>query len=311
MHGIEILSRISENREEWLGRRAYGSSDVSTIAGLNVYRSPLDAWAERTGKRPAFEGNDYTELGSHMEDYIAKLFTKRTGLIIAKSDSLYSHPEHTWATASPDFLGVDEHDVPFIVECKNTSHRHASEWSETDAPTNAVFQLQWQLGVLGIPYGYIAGLIGGDPKEFYYPRFDYDQELFEKLIQIVSQFKNCVDTESLPDVTGTDSKLLDEIFEPRTGAEKAIEANDYDAVCDHMSVINHARKEKKEIEVKMAEVDNVIKVCQNSIKVIMGKHSVGLLPDGRVIKISTINVPSRVNPAYSFTKLLLPKEIGK
>ena len=70
------------NREEWkaLRKKYIGGSDAAAIVGMSPFCSQYALWAEKTGKIPAFEGNLATEVGSYLEEFVAKKFEKESGL---------------------------------------------------------------------------------------------------------------------------------------------------------------------------------------------------------------------------------------
>ncbi len=45
------------NKEEWLEERknGIGGSDAATILGLNPYKTNIDLWEEKTGRKEAIE----------------------------------------------------------------------------------------------------------------------------------------------------------------------------------------------------------------------------------------------------------------
>ena len=49
---MTAISTAAMSRDEWLKERTkgIGGSDVSTILGLNPYKTPLQLWEEKTGK---------------------------------------------------------------------------------------------------------------------------------------------------------------------------------------------------------------------------------------------------------------------
>jgi len=56
------------NKEEWLEERknGIGGSDAATILGLNPYKTNIDLWEEKTGRKEAIDISDkpYVKYGT-------------------------------------------------------------------------------------------------------------------------------------------------------------------------------------------------------------------------------------------------------
>ena len=74
-------------REEWLDwrRRGIGGSDVSAIIGISPFRTARDIYYDKVGIA-AVEENEGNwvamEMGHLLEDLVAKIFERKTGLKI-------------------------------------------------------------------------------------------------------------------------------------------------------------------------------------------------------------------------------------
>ena len=81
--GYKKIPTKNLTRLEWLElrREGIGGSDASVVMGENPYRSILQLWEEKTGRKEITdEGNEHTYWGTLMEDVIRHEFMKRTGL---------------------------------------------------------------------------------------------------------------------------------------------------------------------------------------------------------------------------------------
>ena len=75
----ELIKLKGLSREDWLAQRkkGIGGSDVSSIMGLNKYKSALELYLDKTGQLPEDdEENIAAELGLELEDFLAKKFVK-------------------------------------------------------------------------------------------------------------------------------------------------------------------------------------------------------------------------------------------
>ena len=98
-----MITRIAtKNREEWkaLRRKYIGGSDAASVIGMNPYKSAYSLWAEKTGKIPEFEGNLATDVGTYMEDFIAKRFEQETGKKVRRENRSFLNDKYPWAIAN-------------------------------------------------------------------------------------------------------------------------------------------------------------------------------------------------------------------
>lgn len=165
-------SEYARNRGKWLAARrsGLGASEVAAVLGLSPWSTPYKVWAEKVATVPPVEkSTEPIEWGHAAESMIAR----RVGV---------RHPELGRVEPSPGLLAHDE--VPIVLatldrllvprrsprgsaptaplEIKNIGlpmWRHA--WVDGFPPVYYVIQVQVQLAVTGLPYGYLAVLVGG------------------------------------------------------------------------------------------------------------------------------------------------------
>lgn len=207
------LTNVHERRAAFLEYRKshIGSSDIAAIAGLDPWKSAIDVWAEKTGRIPPKEDTDTLWFGRQMETVVGELFTRRTGLQIERPCEVWQSNLYPWASMSPDFIVNSE--AP--LETKAPRIYQKKQWGEDQAPDSAHCQLQWQLGLSGYKYGYCGAIIGGSVLDAHFPRFDYDQEVFEQLLQLARRFyEDNLLKDVPPEPRATDGDVLDAIYPP-------------------------------------------------------------------------------------------------
>lgn len=272
MSSKRLIENVGQNRDRWLEYRqsTIGSSEIPVVAKLNPYKSPLELWAEKTGKVEPFVGNDATWLGQKLEPVIAELFTKRTGKQLIEPDTLYGHSEYPFATATPDRFYLDDGIEAGIVECKNTSQFAAADWSEYSAPDAAVLQVQWQMGVIGWPeHSYIAGLVGGNAKQFYCPEFEYSAAIFGQLIEMAERFMTFVKKDLPPEAGPGDRALINDIIQERKDSEAQL-SHDWVATCDQWARIKNT---EKGLARELKETKDSRVALENDLMMGMGQNS--------------------------------------
>lgn len=227
--GIKLIENVKEQRQEWksLRKTTIGSSEIVTVCGLNPYSSPLELWAQKTGKIAEVEENEWMRLGTYMEPFIGDFFAREMNMHVMPANALYGHPQIKWATASPDFFALTkpaEGDFSGagqmrIVEAKNVSaHRH-HEYQEGNCPNGPHMQVVWQLGVLGLEVGYVAALVGAAPNNFYHPEITFDCDLFDQMLELGVRFMTNLEADIPPAAKGNDKEILEKLVKREQGKE--------------------------------------------------------------------------------------------
>ena len=86
--------------EEWLDYRrgGIGGSDVSIIFGVSNFRTNRDLYYDKVGIKPVRDYEDTTwlqkKMGHVLEDLVAEVFAKKTGLEVFEVKKMFSHPLH-------------------------------------------------------------------------------------------------------------------------------------------------------------------------------------------------------------------------
>lgn len=191
-----------ESREEWLKLRKHfiGGSDAASVVGLNDYQSPYALWCEKMGITPPFEGNMRTEVGTYLEDFVAKKFEEQTGKKVRKSNFSFVNEDYPWAIADVDRFIVGEE---AILECKTTSEMNLKHYKNGDYPARFYCQVQHYMAVLNKQKAYLAVLIGNrEFKTFEIPR---DDDEIKALMEAEKNFSEMLESKTPPQVDGTDS----------------------------------------------------------------------------------------------------------
>lgn len=208
-----LIDLISDNEAAWVAqkRKTIGSGDIATIIGANRFCTPLKLWAIKTGREAPDPENDGMWLGKQMEPIVAKIAARKLGLKIRYADTLFGHDDIPWATATPDYFAYSNPADSSILECKNVSWRMRHDW-DGKAPLGPQSQVIWQCGVTGIKNAILAPLIGGDMESFEPYLVEYDQRLFEQIVDLAEKFHWNVVNDTPPAPTAGDTKLLERII---------------------------------------------------------------------------------------------------
>lgn len=96
----EIVVDISElTREEWLDyrKKGIGGSDVAAIMGISPFATIRDLYNNKVGILPAIPKEEESnwvakEVGHRLEDLVAEIFVRKTGLKVFPVRKMFRHP---------------------------------------------------------------------------------------------------------------------------------------------------------------------------------------------------------------------------
>lgn len=118
---------ILKDRAEWLEKRAgrIGGSDASCIVGMNPYKSNVELWEEKTGKKQAEDISDkpYVRYGTEAEEHLRALFALDFPQYKVSYDenNMWLNDKYPFAHASLDGYLEDEDGRKGILEIKTTN----------------------------------------------------------------------------------------------------------------------------------------------------------------------------------------------
>lgn len=199
-----VTKDVTQNRHEYIG-----GSDIAAIMGMSRWKTPLKLWTEKTQKLPApdLSNVEAVEMGTRLEQFVADLFSVKTGKSVRRAPKVYWHPDYPYMVAHVDRLvtGTDE-----LLECKTCSVFKKDEWENDDIPQEYILQLMWYLGITGRKIGHIAVLIGG--QSFKYKQIEFDQELFDQMVEAAKEFWEHVQNDTPPKIMANDDETLKELY---------------------------------------------------------------------------------------------------
>ena len=268
---VEILtSSKNMSREDWLEwrKKGIGGSDVSIICGINKYKSALELWMEKTGKKEQEEAGESAYWGNIMEPIIREEFRKRSGLKVDTINSILRHKDFTFMLANVDGVVTDVDNTKCIFEAKTASAYKKEQW-ENNIPEEYMLQVQHYMAVAGYKKTYIAALIGGN--SFVYRCIERDDELIDMIITLEKQFWNCVINDTPPSIDGSEAcaKLVSKLY-PIADPNKTINLSN-----EAVILINQYNEAKKQEEVYSTLKNEAV----NRLKDMLGNNEIGLTQD--------------------------------
>ena len=261
-----MITKIkTKTHEEWLEERkkSLGGSDVGAVLGMNEYTSPYTVWAEKTGKLPSFEGNEWTRMGNDLESYVAERFCEASGLKVVKDNSTWRNSKYPHLHANIDRKVVG---MKAGVECKLTSELNAKKYKNGEFPDRFYAQCVEYLCVTEFERWFLAVLIYGKGIKIYQMTripndvvpewceasvYVEDGEI-EALAKTTGDFwNNCILTNTPPMADGSDStsETLKTIYPESNGETVSLMAyeNDLQQYMTLSSLLDDVKKQKEEV----------------------------------------------------------------
>lgn len=265
------VQQISHN-DVITNRHLYiGGSDIASIMGLSRWKTPLRLWCEKTQKLPApdLSNVEAVEMGTELEQFVADMFTKRTGKTARRSPKVYQHKDYPYMVAHIDRLitGTDE-----LLECKTCSIFKKEEWENDDIPQEYILQVMWYLGITGRKIGHIAVLIGGQC--FKYKQIEFDKELFDQMVECAKEFWQHVQSDTPVSLIAEDDETLKELYGSHTDVMIELmptDAASLQAIENFETAVAHLQ----ELKMHKSNLDDEIKEEETKIKNIM-KDNLGI-----------------------------------
>ena len=275
-----MITKIRTNtHEEWLEERnkSLGGSDVGAVLGMNEYASPYTIWAEKTGKLPPFEGNEWTRLGNDLEGYVAQRFTEASGIKVLNDSATWRNDKYPHLHANIDRRVVG---MKAGVECKLTSEMNAKKYKDGEFPDRFYAQCVEYLCVTEFERWFLAVLIYGKGIKIYQMTriaddvkpewceasvYVSDGEI-EALAKTTADFWNnhvLTDTPPMADGSDSTSETLKTIYPESNG-----ESVDLMAFESELQQYKHLASMEEDYKKLKDE-------CANKIKAYMGEASKG------------------------------------
>lgn len=276
---IEANAEVYKTRESWLKarRRGIGASEGAAVLGLHPYKSALEVFVDKTAEDvEELVPNMYMRAGTILEPAICDWYGDDTDrLLIDTGDfTIYRHPDYPHICATPDRLITPNGKPMGVLEAKNVSFGASASWKE-GVPIHHRLQLQQQMGVLGLEWGSIVGLLGGN--DLVFEDFDSDLSVWTEMIRALGEFWERVQNNDPPVADGSESSVraLERLY-PKTKGSTVMLPEEIDEVDFELQEIKEAAKPYK----KGGKAYTRQKELEGQIKSAIGASEVGLLSSG-------------------------------
>lgn len=252
---------ISKN--EWLDWRmngplgnipyTLGGSDISSVFGLNPWKSAIELWHTKRKHRISYskERNSWmSEAGNIYEPYVIDVFNKhmlnkghkceiindsylyQCGDFIKEKDGRFATDEagnlilkYPYALANIDRLGLIDDEL-CVIEAKITSsfnYEIIENWKSGIVPIYYELQVRYYLKILDLKTAYICCTWGFGPKDFVVVRIDRDENVEQVIMQTCDKFIQYLYNNKEPNLVADQAGIIydfySRLYEPKKDEE--------------------------------------------------------------------------------------------
>ncbi len=182
------------SKTDWLQKRSFGigGSDCSTILGLNPYKTNVDLWKEKTGRKKPddISNKKVVQHGLQAEQHLIGLFALDYPEFIVnhKDFDIRKHSEYDFIIGSLDGeLENKENQKKGILEIKTCNIMRVQQFHEwnNQIPNNYLMQILHYLLVTNFDYAVCYALLKtnfndvkrSEIRTYYFERADYLDEI--------------------------------------------------------------------------------------------------------------------------------------
>ena len=209
----QVFADTSEmSHDEWLKTRRFGigGSEASIVMGVSPFATKRDLYYDKIGTKPVQvepeEENWVAKaVGNRLEELVAMIFSKKTGLNVYPDKRMYQHPLFPFMKADLDFIIEFEDGTEGILECKTCNYNSQFKW-------NYEWQCRHYMAVKNVNVAYVACLYGNNESEFFIRKLERDLEKEQELIEEEQYFwKEYVQKKELPPYEEAPDLVLESI----------------------------------------------------------------------------------------------------
>lgn len=204
------------SREEWLAFRRKGivGSDAAAVLGISPFRTGVDLYYDKLGQSVEDDEQNWVakEMGTVLEDLVARIFAKKTGLAVCPMPVMFQHAEHPWMLADVDRLVTMADGKTAILECKTTNYNARDKWEYDGKPIVPQYyeaQGRHYMAVMNLDRVYYCCLYGNSEDDVIIRSIDRDPDYEAELIALEENFwTNHVQAKTPPPYIEDDGALV-------------------------------------------------------------------------------------------------------
>ena len=188
--------------------------DAAAILGIAPWRTARDLYYDKLNVVKADMDENWValEMGHLLEDLVARIFAKKTGLHILQRKVMFQHPLYPWMLADLDYLAELPDGSNAILEIKTTNYNARENWwynGEEIVPVYYESQGRHYMSVMNLDRVYFCCLYGNNEDEVIIRHLDRDYAYESELIALEDAFwNNHVQKRQPPDYTESGDLIL-------------------------------------------------------------------------------------------------------
>lgn len=316
---VPFVDTSTLTNEEWLQwrKKGIGGSDVAAALNLSPYRTMRDLYYDKIGVEEVEPGEDKSitfEIGHLLEDVVAKIFAKKTGLTVYRDQMMYQHPLFPFMLADVDRFVTLPNGEKAILECKTAHYDLRHKWANGAVPRHYELQVRHYLSVMNLNTAFIACLFSNSENDFVWARIDRDlDEEEETILQLGKFWNDNVLARNEPPLIGDADLVLDTIRryygQPNPGVPAVQLSPKY---ANDIREIMNLKEAKKDADAASRRLDKQIKGIYAPIIAEMGagceaecydgkdRFKITLLPESRsgINKVSLEKLKAQAPDLY-------------
>ena len=275
---VPLVDTTKLTNDEWLDwrRKGIGGSDVAVALNQSPYRTARDLYYDKIGRLPQIDDEEKSitfEIGHLLEDVVAQIFAKKTGLTVYEDHMMYQHPLFPFMIADVDRFVLLPDGRKAILECKTSHYNNMkTSWFNGAVPKHYELQVKHYLSVMNLDVAYIACLFSNSETDFVWAKIERDLEEEESTILQLQEFwNNYVCSRVEPPLTENPDLVLETLRRYYGPADKtAASVSLPPSFGLTLSLLCDLKEEKKQHEAQVRALDQKIKALYAPVVTQMG-----------------------------------------
>lgn len=284
----------------------FGASIAAAVCGMSEYRTPLYIFRECMGLIEEAEGTKLAErrkrIGLKMEPVIIEEYAIETGNEVDSPLPCYFHPDHQFIGATPDGMVLADGEWNHPLDCKDSGFRMAASYGEEgtdELPDDYLVQAQQQMLVMDCDLQETAVMMDRTLRIY---RVEKNTDLQECIVEAATELFERLKNNDPPEPSWehpSTPKLVKSLF----GITESL-------TIELPEEITIYWQQKKDARRQIGELEKLEDALKARVAFAMQDAAVGLLPGGKQITRSIVNVKESFREAYSYQKMSESKAKG-
>lgn len=188
-------------RGPWLAARrdGIGGSEVGALIGVNEHETAMSIWQKKKRTEPDVELTGAPiEWGHRLEDVVAQKTAEEIGMVSRFGGGLWAMDGKPHVRVTPDRFACKPRSwkAEAVIECKTAGDDEHWESGTIrpgglgtgSAPLAYQAQIQWQMGILGLPVGYLGCFHIDRSRQFFTVEVHFDADWFAEMVTAADRF---------------------------------------------------------------------------------------------------------------------------